>query len=289
MVKQLYFRQPEIKNKKTTMKQFKSITFLVCMITLSVLLNACMPQEKVIFTPKKLSKNHQFYFDAPFEELNIVNSQGIRLNGLHFYAQNNQQQQGAILFLHGNADNINRWGKYSDLWTKLGYDFFVFDYQGFGKSGGMIQNEKQLYDDIHLMFRYVNQHFEKDKITIIGYSIGTGLAAESAQYFNLQKVILIAPYFNFTQLAKQKVPFIPSSFIRYQIPTNEFLTRMVQQQPNAQIIILHGKNDKIIRVKHSQDLSNLLKENTHFFALDCGHRDILSADSFNEIISRYFR
>ena len=271
------------------MKKLKLTIFSWGLIALLPFLNACMPQERVIFTPKRLSHNHQFHFNTPFEELNIVNSQGIRLNGLHFYAQNHPKSKGAILFLHGNADNINRWGKYSDLWTKLGYDFFVFDYQGFGKSGGAIQNEKQLYDDIHTMFHYVNQHFEKEQITVIGYSIGTGLAAESAQHFGLQRVILIAPYFNFPQLAKQKVPFVPSSLIRYKIPTNEFLTNMVQQNPNTKIIIFHGKRDKIIRVKHSQNLSDLLKENVQFWALDCGHRDILSANSFNEIMSRYFK
>ena len=271
------------------MKKLKSTAYFLMSISLLLLFTACMPQERVIFTPKRLSHNHQFHFNTPFEELNIVNSQGIRLNGLHFYAQNHPKPKGAVLFLHGNADNINRWGKYSDLWTKLGYDFFVFDYQGFGKSGGTIKNEAQLYDDIHSMFHYVNQQFEKHKITIIGYSIGTGLAAESAQHFGLQRVILIAPYFNFPQLAKQKVPFVPSSLIRYKIPTNEFLTNMVQQNPNTQIIIFHGKRDKIIRVKHSQNLSDLLKENVQFWALDCGHRDILSANSFNEIMSRYFK
>ncbi|MBR5939674.1 MAG: alpha/beta fold hydrolase [Neisseriaceae bacterium] len=271
------------------MKKLKSTIYFLSCISLLIMLNACMPQERVIFTPKRLSHNHQFHFNAPFEELNIVNAQGVVLNGLHFYAQNQPKPKGAILFLHGNADNINRWGKYSDLWTKLGYDFFVFDYQGFGKSGGSIKNEKQLYDDIHLMFQHINQQFEKNQITIIGYSIGTGLAAESAQHFGLQRVILIAPYFDFHKLAKQKVPFIPSSLIRYKIPTNEFLSNMVEQNPNTQIIIFHGKKDKIIRVNHSENLSNLLKENVQFWALDCGHRDILSADSFNKIMTQYFK
>ena len=154
------------------MKKLKSTAYFLMSISLLLLFTACMPQERVIFTPKRLSHNHQFHFNTPFEELNIVNSQGIRLNGLHFYAQNHPKPKGAILFLHGNADNISQWGKIHRFYTQQGYDFFVFDYQGYGKSGGKIKNEQQLYNDIHLMVEHILQSFEKQQIIIIGYSIG---------------------------------------------------------------------------------------------------------------------
>ena len=54
------------------MKKFKSILSFLVSISLLISLNACMPQERVIFTPKRLSHNHQFHFNTPFEELNIA-------------------------------------------------------------------------------------------------------------------------------------------------------------------------------------------------------------------------
>ena len=46
------------------------------------------------------------------------------------------------------------------------HNFFVFDYRGFGKSGGEIRSENGLFDDTDLMFEYVLGKFKKDKITL---------------------------------------------------------------------------------------------------------------------------
>ncbi|MBR7059556.1 MAG: alpha/beta fold hydrolase [Neisseriaceae bacterium] len=263
---------------------------LIIMFIFSILsLNGCLyfSQEKFIFVPTKLPENYSFDFINPFEEINIKNQQGVNLNGLHFYAQNHYPSKGAILFLHGNANNIAQWGKISLFYTQLGYDFFVFDYQGYGKSGGKIRNEKELYGDIHQMVNYLLNRFEKDKITIMGYSIGSGLAAESANHFNLNRLILISPYFNFKQLAKQKAPIVPAFLVRYNIPTDEFLSNFVKRNPSKKILIVHGKNDKLIPIEHSKNLADLLKENIEFWQLDCGHNDIMTDYNFYKKMKEY--
>ncbi|MBR0129569.1 MAG: alpha/beta fold hydrolase [Neisseriaceae bacterium] len=275
------------------MKKIKSfLQLLLSVIIIICSLTGCLYvfQEKFIFVPTTLPKNYVFHFNVPFEELNIKNQQGVYLNGLHFYAQNTQKSKGAILFLHGNANNIAEWGKLSGFYTQLGYDFFVFDYQGYGKSGGKINNEQQLYADIHLMFDSVLNYFKKDKIIIMGYSIGSGLAAETAQHFNVQKLVLIAPYFNFKQLAQEKMPYAPISLLRYQIPTNEFLLSLTHKNPNAKVLIIHGKRDNIIPVKHAQQLSDLLQDKVQFKQLDCcGHNEIIIHEDFYKIMTEFLQ
>ncbi|MBQ9724923.1 MAG: alpha/beta fold hydrolase [Neisseriaceae bacterium] len=271
---------------KLQLKILLSVIFIVFSLT------GCLYifQEKFIFAPTTLPKNYVFQFNTPFEELNIVNTQNITLNGLHFYAQNTPKAKEAILFLHGNADNIEKWGKLSWFYTQQGYDFFVFDYQGYGKSGGKIKNEQQLYNDIHLMFNKVLNYFEKDKITIIGYSIGTGLAAETAQHFGISKLVLIAPYFNFKQLAQQKMPYAPISLLRYQIPSNQFIHNLIQQKPNIKILIIHGEHDKVIPITHSQQLFATFPQNIQFKSLNCcGHNDLIMHEDFYRIMTEYFR
>lgn len=266
----------------------KIFTLFIILIPLSLSSCSSYLQDKLIFVPNKLPKNYVFQFDKPFEELNIKNSKGINLNGLHFYAQT--KPKGAVLFLHGNADNISRWEEHSAFWTKLGYDFFIFDYQGFGKSGGKIRNEQALYDDIHLMYRNVLNYFEKDKIIIAGYSIGTGLAAETAQHFGIQKLILISPYFSFTQLAQQKIPFVSEKSLPYKIPTYKFLLSLMKKRPDADILIIHGKKDRIIHIQHSQQLDNLLKQKAKVWQLDCcGHKEIIKHKNFYQILTEYLR
>ena len=100
-----------------------------------------MFQEKLIFFPQKLDKNYQFDFEENFEERYINTSDGIALHGLLFKANNSK---GLIFYLHGNAGSLSTWGDVAKTYTNLNYDVFLWDYRGYGKSGGNISSETHL-------------------------------------------------------------------------------------------------------------------------------------------------
>lgn len=259
--------------------------FIFCGFYVAVLLALYFFQEKLIFFPDKLKKDYQFSFNAKFEEINLTTLDGEILNGLHFYAKN---PKGAVLFFHGNTNDISRWGGQSDFWLNLGYDFFVFDYRGFGKSSGEIRSENELYEDANLMFERVLKDFKKDEIVVLGYSIGSGISAKVAENFGISKLILVSPYFNFKDLASSKFPFVPSFSVKYEIPTNEFISNFTQNSPNSQILIFHGKNDDLIEISNARNLAKLLKKDDKLYELDSGHNDILYDIDFINIITKYF-
>ena len=131
-------------------------------------------QEKYLFGPKKLAADHSFSFDDPFEERFITMKDGTRLNGLLFRTED---PKGVILYLHGSKNALDFWGYTASLYTKLGYDIFYFDYRGFGKSEGAIKSLEQLYGDVQTVYDEIKAKYGEDKITLIGFSLGTGLAA----------------------------------------------------------------------------------------------------------------
>lgn len=307
-----------------TYQQIKKLFFIFCFIYFVVCAGLYFWQEKLIFVPTRLEIEHKFSFNAKFDEINLTTPDGVSINGLHFYAtsptttlpltsaltptnpaptQNStpisahktaptqvfahtqpSTPKGAILFFHGNAGSIDSWGRYGEFFASLGYDFFVFDYRGFGKSSGAISGESELYGDANLMFEAVQKRFAKDKITLLGYSIGSGISAHVAQNFGASRLILVAPYFNFADLANSKIPFAPKFLIKYKIPTHRFAQNFALNFPNSQILIFHGKNDEIIDISHSQNLAQILPENAEFYELDCTHNDILSNPEFREIL-----
>ena len=73
---------------------------------LTLLIIMYLFQEKLIFFPEKLSKDHQFKFSSPFEEI-WIQSEEIQLNSLLF---TKAQSKGVILFFHGNAGSLDSWG-----------------------------------------------------------------------------------------------------------------------------------------------------------------------------------
>ena len=95
-------------------------------------------QQYFIFQPVVLEQNYRFFFENNFKEVNLKANDGGIINALHFKEEN---AKGVILYFHGNAGNLVRWGELNDEFRKHGYDLFIMDYRGFGKSKG-VQNEK---------------------------------------------------------------------------------------------------------------------------------------------------
>ena len=113
-------------------------------------------QDNIIFQHKKLTQDYIFKFDPdpkqePFQEYFIQTDDGETLNALLFKTK--LRSKGLILYFHGNADNLQRWGKYSVDFTRLGYDILMMDYRGYGKSTGK-PTERDLYKDALTVLRW---------------------------------------------------------------------------------------------------------------------------------------
>lgn len=232
-------------------------------------------QERFIFYPQKLDKDYDFNFKGNFEELNIKTQDGLRLNSLLFKADSTK---GVILFLHGNAGALNTWGELAPFYTEQKYDILFIDYRGFGKSDGEIENQAQLFNDMQTVYDTIMEKYGEDKITVIGYSIGTGPAAYLASKNNPQRLILIAPYYSLTSIVKSICPIIPEFLIKYKLETYKYITDC-----SMPVTIFHGREDEVIDYENSVRLGKLLNAKDNFILIDnVGHGDILD----NEIYER---
>lgn len=211
-----------------------------------------LKQENFIFHPKKLPAEYQFAFEnAQFEERNITTKDGAKLSGLLFKADSSK---GLVFYLHGNAGALDTWGPVAHNYTDLGYDVFILDYRGFGKSEGKISGEEQFYDDIRTAYENLKRSYAEDRIVILGYSIGTGPAAMLASETNSKMLILLAPYFSLTDMMTQRFALVPTFLLQYKFATNEFL-----KKTNVPVFIFHGDADDVISHEASVKLKEYLK------------------------------
>ena len=190
-------------------------------------------------------------------------------------------KKGAAIFFHGNAGNPQGWGKYARYFTDLGYDFYLFDYRGYGKSGGEIGSQERLYADADAMMQRVLRDCDASEIAVAGYSLGSGLAARAAQKYGAKRLILIAPYFSLEELAREKMPFAPKFLIKYKIPTFEFVGDF-----GGPVTIFHGEYDELIGVDNSRRLLKFLKSGDKIYELNAGHNDILSLSELWEKLAQ---
>ena len=216
-------------------------------------------QEKMLFFPEKLPSDHTFTFTNTFQEYFFKVDKKRSLNGLLFCADSSK---GLIFYLHGNSGSIDSWGSIADVYLKNKYDFFVLDYRGYGKSQGRISSEKQLHNDIQIVYDSLKTMYQEQNIVIVGYSIGTGLAAKLASTNDPKLLILKAPYYNMIDLAHQYIKLMPSFMIRYKLKTNAYITKV-----KCPVIIFHGDQDEVIYEGSSEKLKTLFKEEDQLIIL----------------------
>lgn len=208
-------------------------------------------QEKMIFFPEKLESSYCFNFTQGYEEVDIKANDGILLNGLLFKSDSSK---GLIFYLHGNAGSLRTWGSVATTYTGINYDVFIIDYRGYGKSGGTISGEDQIYDDIQSAYDEMKKRYDEKNIIVLGYSIGTGPAAKLASTNNPAMLILQAPFYNMWDIVKQRLPVIPPFLLKYKFPVNEFV-----KNSKMQVIIFHGDRDEVIYYGSSLKLKNEFK------------------------------
>ncbi|MBW7469160.1 lysophospholipase [Pontibacter aydingkolensis] len=199
---------------------------------------AFFKQENLIFFPEKLQLNHEFSFEQEFEEIFVQTTDGIKLHGLLFKTT---APKGLVFYLHGNAGSVNSWGWAYESYTNMGYDFFILDYRGYGKSEGSISSEGQFYDDVQRAYDQLKNRYNEPEIVIAGYSIGTAAATKLASENNPKLLILQAPYYSLSDLASNLYPIIPGFLLKYKFETFRFLDNV-----KAPVAIFHGDKDEII-------------------------------------------
>ncbi|MCV2502917.1 MAG: lysophospholipase [Neisseriaceae bacterium] len=233
-------------------------------LTLMLLGLVSCAQEKLIFYPVELHQDYTFAFKVPHIEYNIPVDDDIDLNSVLFKSQNSK---GVILYLHGNTGNIKGWSSSAKHYLENNYDVFMVDYRGFGKSSGEINNEEILYQDMQKVYDFVGSMYPENKIIVLGYSIGTGLAAKLASDNHPKALFLLAPYYSLPDVAKSHVPFIPQSWVKFQVPTYQFLEKV-----SSPVYLFHGKEDTVIYADSSKKLQAYIKgKNKVLFFDNQGH------------------
>lgn len=221
-------------------------------------------QEKLIFHPHKIETAFKYNYIHPFEELSIPVSDHVKLNALLFKADSSK---GLIFYLHGNAGALDTWGGAAENYLKRGYDFFILDYRGFGKSEGEIYSEQQFFEDVQSAYNTVKKNYPENKVTIIGYSIGTCSAAMLAARNAPACLILQAPYYSLTDMMHHTYPFAPDLLLKYKFKTYEFLSLV-----KCPVYIFHGDADEIIYYGSSLKLKENFKKSDSLFTLPgAGH------------------
>jgi len=253
----------KISRKKVAMRVLK-----IGLLTYSAIgIAAFYLQDKVFFHPKPVAAHIDYSFSIPHKEVTIPVDNKTSYHLVQFTAT---APKGVVLYFHGNQDNVEHYAANAPMFTRNGYDVWMVDYPGFGKSTGKLE-EEVLYQQALQVYKLARSQYQPQQIIVYGRSMGTAVATQLASIRDCKRLILETPYYSFTSLADRYLWMYPTSrIIKYKMPTYEYISNVT-----APITIFHGTNDGIIPLENARRLQPLLKQEDEFVLVAGGSHNNL--------------
>ncbi|AWX46056.1 Monoacylglycerol lipase ABHD12 [Flagellimonas maritima] len=262
------------------MQKLKRFGLSILILFFSIVLMIYFLQERLIFLPSQLPADYEYSFSQDFEEVFLNNEDGAKLNAVHFKVE---EPKGLILYFHGNAGDLSRWGYIASGFTELGYDVLVMDYRTYGKSTGVL-SEKGLYGDAQLFYNYAMKRYNESEIIVYGRSLGATIASHLASKNEPSKLILETPFYNLLDVAQDRFPILPlKHLLKYKMTSNEYV-----QDVKAPIRIFHGTADKVVSYDSGKKLFEAIPHSDKklYTIEDGNHNNLIEFENFRKGIQK---
>jgi len=194
-------------------------------------------------------------------------SSGNNLIDAVFVRQTTTPPQAAIVLCHGIGETVDRWFPVQQLLALNGVASLGFDYSGYGRSTGRVDWRQSELDAV-AAFDHMRHLVHPLPASLLGFSLGTGIAAAIIHKVSAEKLILCAAFTSFRDGAF--TAGIPRAF-SYLVPA---IWDTRQSLPNCPVpvLIVHGEKDSLFPLKMARELVAACPGNTELVVVpNVGH------------------
>ena len=212
--------------------------FLLILIYFAITVVVYFFQRKLLYHPFSLQITGKGLIHN-FETINFKTSDNFELKGW-FHLKNSNKK--TILFLHGNAGNLdNRIDKLNSLGS-MDINFLIISWRGYSGNPGN-PSEAGLYKDVLGGIKWLNEKgISNDQIILYGESLGTAIATEVGQNENFAGIILEAPFTSMVDMGQKIYPIFPVKFLL----KDKYESKNKIKNIKSPILVLHGRKDNIV-------------------------------------------
>lgn len=234
-------------------------------------------QDLFFFRPERLAKTFAYQYPFPFVEVNFDMEDGGVVNALHFRVPNSK---GVVFYVKGNSRSIKGWGKFAKDFVGKGFDFFILDFRGFGKSRGR-RTEEILFSDLQHVYQWLADEYSEERIVLYGRSLGSGLAARVASWNRPRMLILDCPYYSFLYHISRYGFFLPIRWLlRYHIRTDRFIKKV-----RCHTHIIGATKDRLIPYRQAEMLHALAPTQISLHPIvGAGHNNLPDFPEYHDLL-----
>lgn len=268
---------------------FKAILYILLSFALTSCTHLLYPSDSHVYFDKG-----QFLYPPHDILIPIENSDTKKTEVIHgWYFKSRKTTKGIIVHFHGNGQNLTAHFMFLGWITEYGYDYFIFDYRGYGSSSKIKTNPySTVQDGIHVL-EYIRDTHPELPIFAIGQSLGTNVLIRTLYELRdnpeklPMKVVLDSSFSSYQEatdsVLSQKwylYPIRPFSYIL--IDDTWSGHQFVEKVPSIPALFYHGTNDQMIQLKLGQDLYEKWPGDKKFILLENGgHTSAWSSQFFN--------
>ncbi len=238
-------------------------------------------QDELLLHPEPVDQDFKYDFQLKAEEVFIPVNEHEKIHLVKFPADTNTR--GLILYFHGNMKNVAWYESSALIFNRLGFDVWMYDYPGFGKTTGKLSEERINYQALQVR-KLAGERFISDSIVLYGRSFGSGIAAFIAANSTNRSLVLETPYSSIPSLFSTYAFMYPvGRMSNFKIPTIKYL-----EDVKEPVLILHGTNDRTIPLREAIKLKKVLKTGDSFIEIEGGgHNDLGSSEEYMQALTQW--
>lgn len=268
------------------MELFSNKTFMILFaLALTLPCQGCVsgmfyqPDRKVYDTPDR--------HGLKYEDVTFHSKDGTSLSGWFIPAVG--KAKGTVIHFHGNAQNMTAHFGFVSWLPAKGFNLFVFDYRGYGKSAGS-PNRRGVFEDSLAALDYINSrhNIDHNRLLVLGQSLGgaNSIAAVAERpHGAIRAVAIDSAFASYQSIVRDKIAAMPllslfcSPLSRLLIGDDFSPDAVIAKIAPTPLLIIHGTGDPVVPYSHGKRLFELAREPKQFWTIEGGEHTEAFADS----------
>ena len=246
------------------------IGIAIVLIVWLVNLNGCA--NSAFYYPTKTVYSTPDQAGISYEAVSFESADGTKLSGWFMPAKDiadSRQAKGTVIHFHGNAENMTSHWQFVGWLTARGFNVFVFDYRGYGASGGS-PSPTGCFADSNAAIDYVRSRPDVDpaRLLVFGQSLGGNNAIAAVGAGNRAGIRALAEestFFSYPGIANDKIPGAGLLVDdRYSAKNH------VAAISPIPLLVIHGTDDKVVPYAHATRLFTAASEPKQLITVEGG-------------------
>ena len=254
------------------MKILLSIVLLIVFSYLLLVAGLIIFQRSLLFFPVP----YQEGIDR--EEVTFTN-QDVKLHGWIL----NPGKSRAIIYFGGNSEAIeNNILNFEAVFSD--YSVYLIHYRGYGKSEGK-PSEASLFSDSTSIYDQIKSQYQS--ISLMGRSLGSGVAVYLASKRDVENLILLTPYDSIAEVAQLHYPFVPARLVA----RDRFESFRYAPEVTAPVLMVTAELDQVVPAAHGLKLREYFTNTEVIYRMikSAAHNDVTDYTEYQQLLGEFIR